>query len=489
MLTRMTTPAKVRFGRAIGAAIILIAVFFTFLPVTRNDFVRCDDDSCLYYNRLFLDVSWQSFKRAWNPDGVFVTYQPVAYTLMAPVVALAKLKIQDRSICESGAMLDPHPFHWLSLLLHVLDCLLVFALLLLLFPRRVLPCALGSLLFGLHPLQVESVAWASSVDRPINALFSLACLIVYIVAAREKHLVLRRTLYVITVVLSIAAYLAKPVAITLPLAALIIDRCLLHRDWKRVLVWYAPWQSLLMPLIALTRVVTSVDSSSAPPMWTRFFVAGDALTWHLYKLVLPIRLGIDYGRNPSYVLSHWWGYATWLVPFLLAFGLYRYRRNRWVVAAAGLWFCALLPDIGLLPFSYQHRSTVADRYDYLALMGPALALAAWFPCRPRPPKVIAAASLLLLCAVLSATQTRTWKDTPSLVAQASCANPSSDLRLFIAGYYFDHHQFPRAMQLYLDEVNAHPHDMAVRSNVARTLIREGNVAQGAKLLEAHSEDR
>jgi len=142
-----------------------------------------------------------------------------------------------------------------------------------------------------------------------------------------------------------------------------------------------------------------------------------------------------------------------------------------------------------LPFSYQHRSTVADRYDYLALMGPALALAAWFPCRPRPPKVIAAASLLLLCAVLSATQTRTWKDTPSLVAQASCANPSSDLRLFIAGYYFDHHQFPRAMQLYLDEVNAHPHDMAVRSNVARTLIREGNVAQGAKLLEAHSEDR
>lgn len=293
-----------------------------------------------------------------------------------------------------------------------------------------------------------------------------------------------RALYVTAICLGVVAYLAKPVAITVPLAALVIDRFILGRPWKKVLAWYAPWQVLLLPLVILTRSVSSVNAVGNMPIWSRVSVAGDALAWHLYKLVVPFKLGIDYGRTPQYVLSHWWGYATWIAPAALLAGGTILCRDRRLLAALGLWIVALLPDIGLVPFPFQQYSTVADRYDYLALIGPPFAVVVWLSSSRWRYAPATAGVVLVLLAGLSAAQSIIWKDTPALMAQALEVNPSSVLsRLSLASYDAAHGDTAHAEVLYVESIRLAPNDYHTHAGIGTLYVLLGRNADAARELQ------
>jgi len=449
---------KRRRAALTGSFVIVVAVFLTFFCVTGHDFVRWDDDRDLYRNPIFLNVSGGSFKQAWAPKHVTMVYQPLDYTIMAAVAIFAKLDAPDRSISEAGGLLNPHYFHWLSLLFHTGNCLLVYVLLLTLFPRKYFACTAATLLFGLHPLQVESVAWASGPDRVINAMFGLLALLAYIYAAKDAHTFRRRAFYILAIVLGVAAYLAKPVAITLPVAALLIDRLILKRDWKTAIRWFAPWQAVLLPLLYVSCRVTPGQDVIKTALWTRPFIAGDALTWYLYKLILPLNLGIEYGRNPHYVLGHWWGYVTWIpVAALVAAAFIIRRKQPLYVAAFCLWLVGLLPDIGLVQFPFEGYSTVADRYNYFALIGPALAAALWLSETRIRYAPAATGAILVILSGLSMVQAATWQDTPTVMAQAISANSTCVIaRANLAYYYRDHGRLDRAIQLLNEVIALHP---------------------------------
>ncbi|MDR3709626.1 MAG: tetratricopeptide repeat protein [Capsulimonadaceae bacterium] len=453
------------------------------MSVTDHDFVRWDDPQNIYNNPQITSLSWDGIRQAWNPSSGAMVYQPIDYMVLASTASLAKLDVPNRTICESGALLDPRTFHELSLMLHVINCLLVYALMLILFPQRKFGCLLGSLLFGLHPLQVESVAWASSVDRCINGTLSIVSLLTYVSAVKEERVYSRRLLYAAAVLAGVAAYLAKPVAITLPIAALLLDRYVLGRDWKNTLTWYIPWQLALLPLLVLTTQSTNMDAGISTPLWTRPFIAGDALTWHLEKLIAPFNLAFDYGRTPHYLLKHWWGYATSIVPASLLLGAYLLRRNRCVLAAAGLWLAALLPDIGLVPFPFQRYSTVADRYDYLALLGPCLAATALFPMLRWRYSQVTGSAIIVICAGLSAVQLATWQDTPSLIAQELSVNPDSIIGHVNMGvYYADHGQISKAIPLYLDAIRLDSTNYYALSNLGCIYMDMGRKIEAEKYL-------
>ena len=126
-----------------------------------------------------------------------------------------------------------------------------------------------------------------------------------------------------------------------------------------------------------SQVQPPVPGAFIPPLWARFLIAGDTVSFYLYKLGVPVWLGPDYGRTPEVMLAQPWLLClTGLVPWGLAVWLW-YKRTRvpWLVAAAGVFVAGLLPNLGLVPFAFQAFSTVADRYMYIALLGPAFALA------------------------------------------------------------------------------------------------------------------
>src|SRR5205814_471550 len=94
----------------------------------------------------------------------------------------------------------------------------------------------------------------------------------------------------------------------------------------------------------------------------------------------------DYGRSPQWVLGQPEVYYTWAATAVLLAVPWHFRRSaRWALASVLLFVVALLPTLGLVPFDYQRYSTVADRYLYLAMLGPAVASSAQPPTRSARP--------------------------------------------------------------------------------------------------------
>jgi tetratricopeptide (TPR) repeat protein len=181
----------------------------------------------------------------------------------------------------------------------------------------------------------------------------------------------------------------------------------------------------------------------------RPLVAGDALGFYLLKVFAPLGLSADYGRSPDTVLSNgmiWW---TWLWPAAMAALLILRKPLRIYLVPFAIFVAALLPTLGLVPFNFQVVSTVADRYMYFALIGPALALAMIVVQGAR--HWVTAAATLWVAALVALTVWRlpVW---------------SEDLKLFAA------------------TLETNPHSWKAKHNYASALDDRGRTAEGERLM-------
>ena len=161
------------------------------------------------------------------------------------------------------------------------------------------------------------------------------------------------------------------------------------------------------------------------PVWTRPLVAGDALAFYLVKTLWPSGLAADYGRSPGYVLAAGWLWWAWLGPVALAVLLSTVKQLRIYLVPLLVFAAALLPTLGLIPFNFQMVSTVADRYAYLALIGPALALSLIVvrsPALPATVLVVLTVIALLFCTVQ---RLPLWSEDVKLFAATLKVNPQS----------------------------------------------------------------
>ncbi len=419
---------------------LLLLTGSVFHDVLSAGFVRWDDGLHVYENPHLHPASTGHLAALWSGPYRHL-YVPVSYTLYWLLAQAAHLAVPVQTADGNLVDLNPGIFHAANLLLHMANVLLVFALLRCLLAARASAGSLcvtdwaagaGALLFAVHPVQVESVAWISEMRGLLAGTFSLLTLLFY-VRSGEGH---RRKLWYAAALLTfVPALLAKPSAITVPLTAGLIGCLVLGRPLKAVLTSLVPWGLLCVGLLWITHAAQPVTTAIVTPLWTRPFIAGDALAFALGKLIWPVHLGIDYGRSPVWLMTQSWAYFTVLVPLTLGV-LAWLGRSRFPVltAAFGIFTAALLPTLGLTPFVFQIYSTVADRYQYLALLGPALALAwglqaVWVRGEGRERLRLAAGSLcgavLLLCALSSSLQTLCWQSSAALFTQALTVNPRS----------------------------------------------------------------
>jgi tetratricopeptide (TPR) repeat protein len=161
------------------------------------------------------------------------------------------------------------------------------------------------------------------------------------------------------------------------------------------------------------------------PLWMRPLVAADALSFYLVKTVIPAGLSADYGRAPDVARAAGWLWWTWLAPAVLAGVLVAVRPWRVFLLPLAVFAAALLPTLGLVPFNFQVVSTVADRYAYFALLGPALALAMVVARLARTPVTAAAAVVVGLAAFLSVQRLPLWSEDLRLFSAVLEVNPRS----------------------------------------------------------------
>jgi tetratricopeptide (TPR) repeat protein len=236
-----------------------------------------------------------------------------------------------------------------------------------------------------------------------------------------------------------------------------------------------PWLLLAIPCVIWTKLAQPASAVAAGvPLGWRPFVAADSLAFYFGKLIWPVKLGVDYGRAPQLAISRGWVYYTWIIPTGVFVGAALVRRRAPELLGALLIFAlAILPASGIVPFDFQAYSTVADHYLYLAMLGPALAVA-WVA--HQHPRLVVSIFIpaLLGCAILSRLQTRHWDDAITIFERAVVVNPTSwasHNTLSVA--YTRRGDRDRALQHARAAVAANPDAILARFSLAAALANAG----------------
>jgi len=472
------------------AALLVAVTLAVFHPVGRHEFVAWDDDPLIYKNPYLNGSTAPDILRFWQGSYEKI-YMPLTYTAWALLARTACLSTspsgagRESLSGEDFPPLSPQVFHLANLLLHTLNVLLVLAILRQ-WADNDWAAAGGALLFSLHPVQVESVAWVSELKGVLCAFFSLLALWrygIYLQSIQKPGSKRHNGNYAVATVCFVLALLAKPSAVAVPPIAFLLGHWIAPGQTRRSLLNLSLWLGLAACWILLTRHVQPVQADvAAVPVWARFFVAGDALAFYLLKLLLPLRLCTDYGRSPEFVLGHTWGYLTWILPCGVATLIWLWRRRRpiWVIVG-GVFLCGVLPVLGFVPFAYQWTSTVADRYLYLAMLGPAFGLT-WLLTRSRsvPAKALCVVWLLLL-AVQSTAQTARWRSTITLFEHTLTVNPRSWVAYSKLGVALEARgNLTAAVAHYRQALHLDPEDANLHANLGSALVKQGRLSEAVQ---------
>jgi hypothetical protein len=409
---------------------IMIATIVAFAPALRADFTTWDDSETVARNPLLNPPTARSLAAfSSRPHGDL--YIPVTYTAWAGVAAITNPvePATPTSSSTSPPRLRPHVFHFFNLLVHAAAAMLVFGVLEMLTRNRA-AALIGALLFALHPVQVESVAWVSGLKDVLFGMLSLAAIYQYLKFTTETRPTMRRVHYAVATLAFGLAMLAKPTAMVVPLVVIVLDHVILGRSIKQVLRATWPWLVLAVPCAIATKMFQPAQHAHdvAAPLWARPLVAADAIAFYFYKLVWPAKLTFDYGRTPQYVRESGMIAWTWIVPVVVAsVAWWSWRRGaRAIAGGLAVMVIVLLPVLGLVPFDFQVYSTVADHYLYLAMLGPALIVAWLMSRRPTTPAVVViAACLVAALGVRTFAQTKHWRDSRTLFTHGLDVNPRS----------------------------------------------------------------
>lgn len=270
-------------------------------------------------------------------------------------------------------------YHATNLLLHAVEAVLVWALL----ARLAIPGAyLAALLFAVHPVNVESVAWIAQRKNLVALLFFLPSLLFYFVGEDERKAGRRsRRFYAASFACFVLAMLGKGSVATLPVILLLLvwwrERRLARADVVRVLPFFVVGAALVLVNIWFQTHGTGPirDASLAE----RVAGAGAVVWFYLGKALLPVRLAFVY---PQWTIEA--ARLVWWIPLVAAAavtGVLFLRRGAWARPFFVAWACfcvALLPVMGLTDVYFMKYSLVADHYQHVAIIAVlALVSAGW----------------------------------------------------------------------------------------------------------------
>ena len=260
--------------------------------------------------------------------------------------------------------LEPAGYHVVNVLLHLLNSLLLWRLLL----RLAVPGAwVVAAVFAAHPLHVESVAWIIERKDVLSGLFYLTAVLAWLRFLEQP----RPWRYGLALLLFIAGLLSKSIVVTLPAALLIVQW------WKEGRITGKDLQRLA-PFFLVALIITAGDLYSydlgrhdLDYSWPeRVLIASQALWFYAGKLAWPTDLSVIYPRwNIS--LGDPWGWLYLAAAMGLAATLWftRHRIGRGPLAGALFFVVTLSPVLGFVNYGYMKYSFVADRFQYLACIG------------------------------------------------------------------------------------------------------------------------
>lgn len=381
----------------IAAVLLIILTLIVFQGVLHHDFITTDDHIYIVSNpHVTAGLSLRGI--AW----AFTTWTAANWH---PLTWMSHMLD-----CSLYGM-NPAGHHATSLLIHLANVLLLF-LLLLRMTGNTWRSAVVAALFAIHPLHVESVAWAAERKDVLSAFFWMLTMWAYVLYT-ERPVPAKYALILLTFALGL---MSKPVLVTLPFALLLLDYWPLGRYPKR------RWSSLVwekVPLFGLagaSGLITCIAQQKGEalvslqnlPMGVRIANASVSYVTYLCKTFWPSNLAIMY-PHPQATLPSWQVIGSALVLALLTLLVLK-GRSRPYVTVGWLWYLGILaPMIGLIQVGGQ---AMADRYTYIPLIGLFIiitwGIAEWK--RWVSVKAVIACMIIIALGIAAGIQVGYWKD-------------------------------------------------------------------------------
>jgi tetratricopeptide (TPR) repeat protein len=408
-------PTRARRGIPWLALLLIVATFAAYLPARRAGWIW-DDDQYVTDNTTLR--SGRGLASIWLEPRTTPQYYPAVHT----------------SFWVEYQLFGPNPvvFHGVNVALHAANAVLLALVL----TRLAVPGAwIAGLLFALHPVEVESVAWVTERKNCLSGFFYLLSFLMWL-RYRDPARVApgragRTGTLVLAFVLFVLALLSKTVTATLPCVALVVlwwkDGRISRTDVLRLLPFFAVGiaSGLFTAMLEREHVgAEGVDWALSPA--ARVLVAGRALWFYLGKLLLPLGLTFIYPRWTIDVGSA----IAWLYPIaalliLAALWCLRTCLGRGPLAAALIFAGTLFPALGFFNVYPMRYSFVADHFQYLASTAVLAGIAAVLATRG--PRVSMAVAGVLGAALGFATfrQCAMYRDARTLWATTLGHNPNA----------------------------------------------------------------
>jgi len=442
------------------SGVIVLATSIAYLGSLDGQFVS-DDLQMVAPNRLLNSLGWENIKV------IFASFDDANY-----------MPLKVLSLAIDRAVWGPEPFghHVINLLLHLGCALTIFSILRRLGFSSVAAC-LVALLWAVHPLQVESVAWITERKNVLSGFFFFAAFRAYLEYSERP----RAVAYVGTLLLLSLALLSKMNTLVLPAICLAYEVTYRMRyRWRDVFA--------VLPMFALGALAAWYNLANSQTHGGEFHGGSAVVTWlsmavvifrYLGHTVLPIGLNSRYNVHlmgspfDPPVFASLLGLVT-----IAAVTIWLIRRKKreafWI-----LWFAiTLAPMLNIIPF----RTMMQDRYLYLALLGPLALVGSVLDSSSRPTirraGVLAGGIAVIACVILTVRQVEYWDSPASLWIRDATSRP---LRANETVFRPDDHPFELA-QLEA-AVLQEPRDATLQNNLGGLHFAAARVEQSVEYFE------
>lgn len=332
-----------------GVAVLL--TIFCFLNALKGGFTNWDDVQYVTENNLIRSLSWDNIKTIFTTPSVMGNYHPLAVLSLAIDYHFNKL--------------EPHGYHLTSIAIHTISVALVFIFIQLLTEKPLL-AFIVALLFGIHPLHVESVAWVSERKDVLYVCFYVASLIMYLLSKKDAS---KRIIFLcLSLFFFILSVLSKGEAVTLPVVLLLIDYYQGEKYDTVGIIFKALFfvVAIVMGLVAVhaQKITGAIKDVPDNTLWERILFAGYSFMTYTIKLIYPGNLSAYY-PYPDKPIPLIYYIAPLIAIALVGLAASRYK-NKTIAFGTGFYIVNIVLLLQLLPVG---GAMMADRYSYLCSIG------------------------------------------------------------------------------------------------------------------------
>jgi len=456
--------------------LLTIVTFIAFAPILNNGFISFDDDAYIYHNKNITtgltgkNISWAFTNIHAN------NYHPLTSLSHMLDCQLFKLNAGNH--------------HSINLIFHIANTLLLFTV----FSRmtkRAWASAFVAALFAIHPLHVESVAWASERKDLLSTFFMMLTLLTYAGYAKRPG----AGRYLLTLALFALGLLSKQMLVTVPFILLLLDYWPLERFKKTKLSSLILEKIPFLILSAALGIVTVIVQrrmgllktfSNYPLQW-RIENAIVSYIIYIEKMFWPVNLAIFY-PHPKGDIAFWQVAGSLLILLFITFlAIWKIRRRPYI-AVGWLWFLgALVPVIGIVQVGLQGW---ADRYTYIPYIG-LFIIIAWSAC-DLPAGVQYQKTIFSLCACIillalgakTFIQTLYWQNNIMLYGHAIEAVENNWWAYsFMGKSLASEGEFGAAILQFEKSLKIYPENVAVNYEMGKAFLAAGDVNDAVKLYQ------